>query len=345
MDNTKSAFVIMPFSETETYTESEWTDIYENVFRPAFEACGYPCERGIPSSGSLVGQIIEKLKNSTIVLADITNRHPNVMYELGVRHSISMNTIVASQRVEDIPSDLRGYWSVIYGIRPGEVQKFKGDIGRILSEIEQNPDKSDSPVSDYLGKLNGRLKSIEEQIAKLAQAQNMKLHEDLRKAEQEIKQLKSENEALQLRVNPPWKSRNFAVDSRSCFLLMPFSTTWSDAIWKTISEVVAKYGLFCRRADEEHGRIIMEDIWEAICKASVIIADLTGSNPNVTYEVGLADVLGKEIVLLCQKPYVSKVPFDFVGQRLIIYEDTAAGVRRLSDGLERKLSKIKKLSS
>lgn len=146
----RDVFVIMPFSSTKTCTEDEWTEIYESVFRPAIEDCGYRCERALPGRGSLIRSIIEKLRNAKIVLADITDRNSNVLYELGVRHSLSKRTIIVSQKEDDIPSDLKGYWSVIYGIRPAQVRAFRADMRRLISEIEENLEKSDSPVSDFL---------------------------------------------------------------------------------------------------------------------------------------------------------------------------------------------------
>lgn len=150
MDKDKNVFVIMPFSPAKTCTEAEWAQIYETIFRPAIEECGYLCERTRPETGSLIRTIIEKLKNSTIVLADLTDRNPNVLYELGVRHSISKRTIMVAQSIDDIPSDLRGFWTITYGTRQWEVDKFRSDIKRIISEIGEHPDRSDSPVSDYL---------------------------------------------------------------------------------------------------------------------------------------------------------------------------------------------------
>jgi hypothetical protein len=148
----KDVFVIMPFSGTGKHTEEDWTEIYENIFKPAIEDCNFTCDRAIPKTGSLISSIIERLKTSKIVLADITERNANVFYELGVRHSLSKRTIIVCQNSQDIPSDLRGYWYLPYGIRPSEVTKFKSDIKRIILEIEKNPDKSDSPVSDFLEK-------------------------------------------------------------------------------------------------------------------------------------------------------------------------------------------------
>ena len=94
----------------------------------------------------------------------------------------------------------------------------------------------------------------------------------------------------------------------------------------------------CERADQKDGRIIMHDIWEGICKARVVIADLTSKNPNVTYEVGLADVLGKDVILLSQTP--DDVPFDFLGVRLIIYENSFGGASKLSENLEQRIKRI-----
>jgi hypothetical protein len=138
-------------------------------------------------------------------------------------------------------------------------------------------------------------------------------------------------------VNPPWRSRDFGEDPDLCFLLMPFSEVWSDDVWRLIRQVVGKCGLKCQRADEKGGRLVMDDVWEGICNARIIIAELTGGNPNVTYEVGLADSLGKKIVLLSQ---TTDVPFDFAGQRLILYENSIAGVRMLSEQLETRLNAL-----
>ena len=154
MAQPRDVFVIMPFSATSGCTEAEWTEVFEQVFRPAIEACGYSCERAAPKTGSLIASIVERLKTARIVLADITDRNPNVFYELGVRHSLSKRTIIVCRTASDIPSDLRGYWSLEYGIRPAQVAKFRSDIGRIISEIERQPEKSDSPVSDYLEREN-----------------------------------------------------------------------------------------------------------------------------------------------------------------------------------------------
>ncbi|AMV18272.1 hypothetical protein [Planctomyces sp. SH-PL14] len=150
MQASRDVFVIMPFSATASCSEADWSDTYKNVFKPAVTRLGYECERATPTTGSLIGSILERLRNARIVLADVTDRNANVFYELGVRHSLSRRTIVVARGMNHIPSDLSGYWTTIYGTKPGEVVDFCENVKHIIERIEREPDRSDSPVSDFL---------------------------------------------------------------------------------------------------------------------------------------------------------------------------------------------------
>ena len=160
----------MPFSKTtEERTEQHWSEVFNDVFRPAFENCGYKCERAKPMTGGLLESIVESLSQSNIVLADITDRNSNVFYELGIRHSIKKGTIIVSQGGM-VPSDLGGQWYLQYGLNPAQVRTFKDEIKRLLNEIETKPDKADSPVSVYLERENRMVSSViqRENVKKLA---------------------------------------------------------------------------------------------------------------------------------------------------------------------------------
>lgn len=146
----KNAYVVMPVSGTASCSQQEWSDIFHEVFTPAFRDCGYTCKRASPSTGNLIHSIISELRGAWLVLADLTDKNANVFYELGVRHSLSKRTILVAQDSSHIPTDLRGYWWLVYGTRPGEVAKFRKEIVQLVSRIEADPDRSDSPVSDFL---------------------------------------------------------------------------------------------------------------------------------------------------------------------------------------------------
>lgn len=126
-------------------------------------------------------------------------------------------------------------------------------------------------------------------------------------------------------------------EERLCFIAMPYSKTWSDALQETLIAICKSEGYEILVARDMGGRFIPHDIWYGITRSKIIIADITDGNPNVAYEIGLADVLGKEVVLLCQN---SQVPFDFLGQRLIIYSDTMKGSMILKEELASRLRRL-----
>jgi hypothetical protein len=128
------------------------------------------------------------------------------------------------------------------------------------------------------------------------------------------------------------------ADLYKCFVIMPYSERWSQAVERTILEVCQQLDFKFSIAKNMEGRFIPNDIWRGITGSGLIIADLSGANPNVTYEVGLADVLGKDVVLICQG---GNVPFDFLGQRLIVYQDSVAGALSLREELASRLNAFK----
>jgi hypothetical protein len=76
------------------------------------------------------------------------------------------------------------------------------------------------------------------------------------------------------------------------------------------------------RADDIFGpRKIINDIWQSINKAGLIIADISIHNANVFYELGIAHTLGKEVILTRKKDG-EKSPFDISAWRYIEYELT-----------------------
>lgn len=130
-----------------------------------------------------------------------------------------------------------------------------------------------------------------------------------------------------------------AIDETLCFVLMPFDEKFVSIYDLIIKKVVESSKLRCTRADEIFGtQPIIEDILEYIQKARFLIADLTGGNPNVFYELGLAHAMGKEVILITQN--LKDFPFDLKHYRCIVYEDSVAGAERLKEGLMNTLKKI-----
>lgn len=145
-------FVIMPFSATATVTEKEWTDFYEQDIKPTVEAAGYQCRRSEALRGNFTKDILRDLQAAHLVIADLTDLNPNVFYELGVRHSLQLRTIMLTRAIDTLPTDLRSYAAPQYHFDTtvGSHQAFQKQLSDLLANVDGQPDKPDNPVADFL---------------------------------------------------------------------------------------------------------------------------------------------------------------------------------------------------
>jgi hypothetical protein len=133
-------------------------------------------------------------------------------------------------------------------------------------------------------------------------------------------------------LNPVFAARDTRVTPGRVAVLMPFTEAWSDRIWRRImSPVLEDLGLSGLRADDLYGHDVMEDIWSMLLSSEVVVADISGRNPNVFYELGIAHTLGKRVILATQD--VDDIPFDLNRYRHIIYSDDLDGYESLRRGL------------
>lgn len=122
-----------------------------------------------------------------------------------------------------------------------------------------------------------------------------------------------------------------------CFVLMPFRPDLDELYVGTIRPCIERASrLSALRADEIYGsRAIIADIWDSIQRADLILADVTGRNPNVFYELGLAHAIQKPVLIISQN--INDVPFDLKHLRVIIYQNTLQGRLRLKTNLKKAI--------
>jgi hypothetical protein len=118
-----------------------------------------------------------------------------------------------------------------------------------------------------------------------------------------------------------------------CFVLMPFDNDFDDIYKLGIKQSCIDAGAYCERVDEQiFNESILERIYNQIAKADIVIADMTGRNPNVFYEVGYAHALGKTTLLLTKNS--DDIPFDLKHYPHIIYNNK---ITQLKDDLTTKV--------
>ena len=98
-----------------------------------------------------------------------------------------------------------------------------------------------------------------------------------------------------------------------------------------------KGGFGVKLADDiNNDHNILRDIVEGIGDSQLVVADLTGSNPNVLYELGLAHALRKPVMHLTQSLDELNVPFDLSSYRMLVYGTNFMEIREAKEKLEEK---------
>lgn len=135
----------------------------------------------------------------------------------------------------------------------------------------------------------------------------------------------------------PQVSVDIRVDYPEVFVVMPFSEAWSnDVFTKLFKPGIEDAGFKIFRGDSiVRVGDLSTNVWRSITQAGLIVADVSVPNPNVYYEIGLADALGKPVFLFKQKTVA--LPADFGGVHYYEYDinDIAAERKKLTAELKK----------
>lgn len=144
----------------------------------------------------------------------------------------------------------------------------------------------------------------------------------------------AERQARVVRIHPMFKGRDFLVEEKLCFVLMPFRDQFLRIYNEHIKPTLEDIGLRVMKSDDIFTTTeVVEDIWEYINKARIIVADVTGRNSNVFYELGIAHTVGKPVVILTQDE--NDIPFDLRHLRYFKYVDNRNGWKKLMRDLRK----------
>jgi hypothetical protein len=128
-------FVLMPF-------KADMLPVYEDHIKPTCASLGLTVRRADDffTASRVVEDIWKAIVSARLIVADCTDRNPNVFYEIGLAHTIGKPTILLTQREEDIPFDLRHWRYIAYQLTPRGMKEFetklKETVQNVLSSTE-----------------------------------------------------------------------------------------------------------------------------------------------------------------------------------------------------------------
>lgn len=110
------------------------------------------------------------------------------------------------------------------------------------------------------------------------------------------------------------------------FVLMPFDPKFDDLYKFGIKEPASELDILAERVDEQiYSEGILERIYRQIELADVVIAEMTGQNSNVFYEVGYAHGKGKLCIFSTAE--ADDIPFDLKHRRHIVHGNSIKTLR------------------
>ena len=132
---------------------------------------------------------------------------------------------------------------------------------------------------------------------------------------------------------------SYVLDDRRVFWASSFTPEKTNFYFNIVKPNLENFGVNLMRGDEvaQAGGIV-EQVWERIVTSRVVVADLSGGNPNVLYELGIAHAVGKPTILLSDSPDLNALPFDIRHHRIFVYEEQ--NPKALFDYLEASISEV-----
>jgi hypothetical protein len=142
---------------------------------------------------------------------------------------------------------------------------------------------------------------------------------------------------LATRPSSPRKQRT-VPSKRKVFASMPFAEQYDDTFLVGIQPAALAVGAVAERVDYDGvaGNVVAQ-IQSMIKAAKVVVADLSGSRPNVLHEVGYAEALGKNVIQICSTP-LADLPFNVRNNQTISY--SIGQTAKLRKRIEAELSKV-----
>lgn len=129
------AFVVMQFGKN-------YDDLYQDVIKNVCEKNGYNVYRADEGldTGLILNDIVSAIRNSALVIADITPDNPNVFYEVGFAHALNKPTILLNEKNqrERLPFDISGFRTIFYDNSIGGKKLVEEKLTQFIQNINLN---------------------------------------------------------------------------------------------------------------------------------------------------------------------------------------------------------------
>lgn len=187
----KKCFIISPLGHENSETRRKADGLIDAVLKPVLQDMDFEVAAplDIDKSGSITRQVIERILEDDLVVANLTEVNANVMYELAIRHCARMPVVILAERGTDLPFDIADERVLFYHNDMAGVEALKPDFqSAVESTLEdQEPDnpvyrakqgqilKEVSAPDDFTKFLMDEIREIKDRVLSLDSAKKKRL--------------------------------------------------------------------------------------------------------------------------------------------------------------------------
>ncbi|MFA4917954.1 MAG: hypothetical protein WC581_01730 [Thermodesulfovibrionales bacterium] len=153
----KQCFFITPLNDENTPQRKKAAAILETVIRPAVEPFGYEAHHAISKPYPMITHgIFRRIQECNLIVADLSGCSANVLYELGFAHTIGKSSILITDDLKTLPTDLNGMTTFQYkyseenGIEAASLNELSLHIRNKLQEVHHGSVNSDSLILNVI---------------------------------------------------------------------------------------------------------------------------------------------------------------------------------------------------
>lgn len=172
-ESSKTCFVLSPIGDEASEDREKADKVLKHLIEPATKACGIDTVQRadqIEKSGSITNQIIERILNDDLVVADLSDRNPNVYYELAFRHVIKKPVVHIIGTKQRIPFDLSHNRAVVYDLADWDsLANAKDRLEKQIAAALSDDFFADNPITSgiELAGLRGSTKSTDQLLGEI----------------------------------------------------------------------------------------------------------------------------------------------------------------------------------
>jgi hypothetical protein len=151
----KTCFVIGPIGDPDTDTRRRADDLLNYIIKEVLEKPPFDMivDRAdeMQKPGLIPGQVIERVVNADLAVADLADSNPNVFYELALRHVSRKPVVHLLLEGQKLPFDIAPQRTIYYSTTSlASATQAKKDLAKHVAAVLENPDSADNPISAAL---------------------------------------------------------------------------------------------------------------------------------------------------------------------------------------------------